>query len=400
MNQYPFDPTPESEIYKRIERLKHKMDEFKIDALFLTHKPDLYYFSGSAQDSYLYIEKENDPVLFVKRYLPRAIIETPIQHIEPINSFREIPQIIKTHFNHLPKTCGLAFDVVPIKDFKFYETLFKGTTFLDGSPAIMDCRKIKSTFEIEQMKQAAIVSQKTYSFMEENLKPGISEMTFCGLFESYSRTLGHSGKLLTRHYRLEGFPFHLLSGKNGGLPGSLDSPLCGTGTSNAYPYGAGPKLIQKNEPILIDFGTIIHGYHMDETRMFVIGEMPQKAMNTSLISIEILNKLKQKMAPGVSMEDIFQSGINEARKNHLEDHYLGLPDLKSNFVGHGIGVELVETPILAKGRKAVLEPGMVFAVEPKFIFKNKFAAGIESVIHITETGSQFLSRTEHKVFTC
>ncbi|MBU1697477.1 MAG: Xaa-Pro peptidase family protein, partial [Proteobacteria bacterium] len=340
------------------------------------------------------------PVLFVKRYLPRVQQETALKNIEPIESIKDIPKLIEHCFKKHPRTCGLAFDVVPVKDFYFYKSLFKNTHFVDGSPVIEACRQIKSSWEIKQMKKAALVSKQTFDFMQENIKSEISEMVFCGIFEAFSRTLGHSGKLLTRHYRTEIFPFHLLSGKNGGVPGALDSPLCGTGTSNAYPYGAGPKKIKENEPILIDFGAVIDGYHMDESRMFVIGKMPDRAEDASKASIEILYTLLDRMRPGIPMDEIFETAVNVAKKLSLEDQFLGLPDLKSTFIGHGVGLELVENPILAKSKKTLLKPGMVFAVEPKFIFKDEFAAGIESVIHITENASEFLSMTENKIFYC
>ena len=400
MTPYPFDPTPETEITARINAVQEQMAARHLDALFLTHKPDIYYFSGTAQDCYLFIEKDHDPVLFVKRYLPRARQESALNRIEPIESVKDIPRLVEHHFKKHPGTCGLAFDVVPVKDFHFYQSLFNSTVFVDGSPVIEACRQIKSSWEIDQMKKAALVSNQTFDFMKENIQPGISEMTFCGMFEAYSRTLGHSGKLLTRHYRLEGFPFHLMSGQNGGLPGALDSPLCGTGTSNAYPYGAGPRRIKKNEPVLIDFGTVLNGYHMDESRMFVIGKLPKKALDASKASIEILHALMEMMKPGTPIEEIFETSVTIAKRLCLEDQFLGLPDLKSRFIGHGIGLELVENPILARARKAILKPGMVFAVEPKFIFKHQFAAGIESVIYITENDSRFLSLTENKIFFC
>lgn len=400
MTPYPFDPTPETELTARIKAVQKQLEHHHLDALFLTHKPDIYYFSGTAQDCYLYIQKDDEPILFVKRYLPRAQQETAIKKIEPIKSIKEIPGLVEHHFNKHPNTCGLAFDVVPVRDFHFYQHLFKTIDFVDGSTVIEACRQIKSSWEIDQMKRAALVSKQTFDFMAENIQPGISEMTFCGMFEAYSRTLGHSGKLLTRHYHSQGFPFHLMSGATGGTPGALDSPVCGTGASNAYPYGAGPKLMKENEPILIDFGTLIHGYHFDESRMFVMGTLPDKAKNTSLASIEILHTLLDKMAPGVTTGEIFETAITASKKLGVDDHFLGLPDLKSKFIGHGTGLELVESPILAKGSKTLLKQGMVFAVEPKFIFKDEFAAGIESVIQVTENGSEYLSMTDNKIFSC
>ncbi len=400
MKPYPFDPTPKVEIAARNQRLQEHMAAHHLDALFLTHKPDIYYFSGTAQDCYLYIEQDHEPILFVKRYLPRALQETALEDIALIESVKEIPGIILDRFKYFPIRCGLAFDVVPVQDYHFYQGLFPGTTFQDGSVVINVCRRIKSPWEIDQMKQSALVSKLTFDYMAQNIRPGLSEMEFCGMFEAYSRTLGHSGKLLIRHYRSEGFCFHLMSGESGGIPGALDSPVCGTGTSNAYPYGAGPRLIRENEPILIDFGTLINGYHMDESRMFVMGRLPDRAADAARVSLEILDGLRERMAPGVPMGEIFDLAVRMADGHGLGNEFLGLVNLKSKFIGHGVGLELVEKPILARGVKELLEPGMVFAIEPKFIFKDEFAAGIETVVHVTDRGCEFLSLTENKIFYC
>ncbi|NOX35750.1 MAG: aminopeptidase P family protein [Deltaproteobacteria bacterium] len=392
--------TPEPEIKNRIHTLKQKMEIRRIQAVFLTHKPDIFYFSGTSQDCYLYIDIEHEPALFVKRYFPRARKESCIKNIFQISSITQVPDKIRYLHQSLPETCGLAFDVVPVRDFHFYQKLFTPTSFIDCTSSINACRQIKSPYEIDQIKNSARLSGKTFSYIEENIQPGISEMEFCGMFETFARKFGHSGTLLTRHYRSEGFPFHLLSGENGGLAGAVDTPCCGLGTSITHPFGAGAKIIQRDEPVLIDFGTILNGYHMDETRMFVIGDMDKKAMDASKASIEILYTLLSLMKPGAVMGDIFEKSVQSARHMGYEEQFLGLPGVKSIFIGHGIGIELVEPPIISRGRKDIFKPGMVFAVEPKFNFKNEFAAGIESVIQITEDGACFLSVTPHKIFIC
>ena len=392
--------TPGLEVKNRTRILKQKMEQQNIPAVLLTHKPDIFYFSGTSQDCYLYIDIDHEPILFVKRYFPRARKESCLKNIFQISSITQIPGKIRDVHQDLPKTCGLAFDAVPVRDFHFFQKLFAGTSFIDGTPVINACRQIKSTYEIEQIKNAARLSEKTFSYIEKNLRPGISEMEFCGEYETFARKYGHSGMLLIRHYRALGYPFHLLSGKSGGAAGAVDTPCCGIGTSITHPFGAGAKIIQKNEPILIDLGTILNGYHMDETRMFVIGTMDPKAMDASKASIEILYSLLSLMKPGAVMGDIFEKSLHFAKHLGYEEQFLGLPGVKSIFIGHSIGLELVENPIISKKRKDILKPGMVFAVEPKFIFKNEFAAGIESVIQITEHGAGFLSMTPHKIFTC
>ncbi len=392
----PLDLTPESEITARVRALKIQMSLVGMDGILLTHRPDIYYFSGTAQEAWLYIALDRDPLLFVKRYLPRAQEESSLKQIVPVGSIKEIPGII--HQKHWPKIMGLAFDLVPVRDYRFYQTLFPGTLFADATPMIEACRSIKSPHEIQKMEGAAKASARIFDFMADHLAPGILETEFCGMIEAFARTQGHSGKIQMRHYRSTGFSFHLMSGETGGIPGALDSPVCGTGTCTAYPFGAGPKPIGEKEPILIDYATMVRGYHMDESRTFVLGKMPDDAMAASQAAVEILYGIKEVMKPGAVIGETFDLSVSLAHKLGFEDEYLGIPGLKSRFVGHGIGLELVENPILAKGRTQELEPGMVFAVEPKFIFKDRFATGIESVILVTQTGSRFLSVTENRVF--
>ncbi len=389
--------TPDTEITSRINSLKKQMELTGMDGAFLTHRPDIYYFSGTAQDSWLYVPQDREPLAFVRRYLPRARLESPLDVI-PIDSVKEIPDLIRDLHGRLPKTMGLAFDLVPVRDFRFYQSLFSGTKFLDATPLIEQCRAIKSQFEIRKLEAAAKVSEQVFEFMKSHVVAGISETDLAGMLEAFARTCGHSGKIQMRHYRSVGFTHHIMSGESGGLPGALDSPVCGTGTCTAYPFGAGPKLIKEDEPILVDFACMIDGYHMDESRTFVIGEMEDDAEATSRAAIEILEQIQSAMKPGAIIDDLFRMSVNIAEQMGYAGQYLGIPELKSRFVGHGIGLELVENPVLAKGRSTELLPGMVFAVEPKFIFKGRFATGIESVILITETGSRFLSRTPNIVF--
>lgn len=395
-----FSKTPEQEILNRTFSLKQKMEDHNIQSVFLTHRSDIFYFSGTAQECYLYISLDHKPLLFVKRYFPRAEHESCLENIFQIDSIKQIPAQIESRHLKLPDNCGLAFDVVPVRDFNFYQILFSSTKFIDCTNLINSCRQLKSNYEIEQIQNAAMLSEKTFAHIKDTLRPGISEMEFAGEFETFARKFGHSGILLNRHNRSYLYPFHLLSGKSGGIAGAVDTPCCGMGTSTAHPAGASAKLIQKNEPILIDFGTVLNGYHMDETRMFAMGTMDKEAKDASKASIEILYSILSLMKPGIVMGDVFDHSLQLAKRLGYEEQFLGLPDLKSIFIGHGIGLELVENPIISKGKKDILKPGMVFAVEPKFIFKNRFAAGVESVIQITDNGACFLSTTPHKIFIC
>lgn len=184
------------------------------------------------------------------------------------------------------------------------------------------------------------------------------------------------------------------------MVGLLDSPFSGEGTSLAFPSGGGNKKLAPNEPILIDIGTVLNGYHFDETRMFAIDSMPDKALDACMASIEIHNEVLDNVRPGRILEDLFRISVAKAESLGYADTYLGPPGYKVTFIGHGIGLDLIEQPIIAAKKKEALQPGMIFALEPKMTFENEFGAGIETVFLVTETGHRLISEVPVKVFIC
>jgi Xaa-Pro dipeptidase len=359
---------------------------------------DLFYFSGTGQSGYLYMPAEGEPLLFIKKYLPRALKESSLKQIIKIDSIKEIPQLIIDCYGKLPRTMGYEFDVLPVKHFKFYRTIFPDSKAVDASPLILKLRMIKSAWEIEQMEKAAELSRDTFTYAKEVLRPGFTEMEFGGMMEAFSRKHGHGAQLRMREYQVEGFPWHILSGKSGGMVGMMDSPASGEGTSPAFPCGAGNKIIVADEPIMIDFGTVLNGYHIDETRFFAIGAMPERTKTACLKAMEIHNQILERAIPGASMNDLFQFSVDCAGSMGYAEQYLGPPGYKVTFVAHGIGVELVEPPFIAKGKRELLEVGMVFALEPKMVFEGEFSAGIESVFLVTEKGGRLISKVPVEIF--
>ena len=225
-------------------------------------------------------------------------------------------------------------------------------------------------------------------------------MEFAANAEAYSRKYGHAGMMRVRDHLTEGYAWHVLSGTNSARLGVLDSPASGAGTSAAFPCGAGWKPLENNEPVLVDFATMMNGYHMDETRMFAIGAMPDKAMDTAKAAIEIHNAILDKLTPGMTAHEVFAYGQSVAERIGCQESYLGPEGYKMPFVGHGIGMELVEQPVLARGRHVPLMPGMTFALEPKLVVKDEFMVGVESVFQVTETGTRIISQVPVEIFVC
>jgi len=391
---------PAAEIKLRTLNIQKALRQSDIDGLFVVQRVDLFYFSGTAQNGFMYMPAEGEPLLFIKQYFPRAQKESSVPNIVKIDSIKAIPGLIADHYGRLPDRLGLELDVIPVNDFRFYQGLFKVKKCVDASPQILKVRQGKSDWEIAQLANTAEMTHQTYQYMQEIIRPGLTEMEFAGMFETYARKLGHGARIRVRHYQTEGYPWHILSGPGGSLPGLLDSPASGQGTSAAFPVGAGHKKLCAGEPILVDLGSVLNGYHLDETRMFAIGSMPDKAMRTCRAAIEIHNRILEKATPGAILGDLFDFSVRLAEKLGFSESYLGAPGHKVSFIGHGIGLEIVEPPIIARNRSDRLEPGMVFALEPKFVCENEFSAGVESVFVVTENGSRLISKVPMEVFVC
>lgn len=391
---------PAEELYKRQVKIQNALQKNGIGGLLILQRVDLFYFSGTAQNGYLYIPAEGEPLLCIKKYMPRAREESPLKNLVEIKSIKEVPTLISDFYGGLPEVLGFELDVIPVLEFNFYRSLFPAQKCVDGSSLILGTRINKSGWEIDRLGETAELSTKIFEYAKEAIRPGISEVEFSGIIETFSRKMGHGVGLRVRDYKTEGYPWHILSGKSGGMIGLLDSPSSGEGTSAAFPCGAGRKLLAENEPIMIDFGTVLNGYHIDESRMFVMGSLPDRAFDACRAAIDIHDRVLERAKPGVTTGELFQYAEDSAISLGYEETYLGPPGYKVTFVGHGIGLELVEPPFIAQNREDPLEPGMTIALEPKIVFKDEFIAGIESVFLVTESGSRLISKVPAGIFQC
>ncbi|RJR17801.1 MAG: aminopeptidase P family protein [Desulfobacteraceae bacterium] len=391
---------PLTELVSRKKRIQRELQAAGIPALLIIQRVDLFYFSGTSQNSFLFMPAEGEPLLMVRKYYPRAREESFLPNIVQINSIRDMNDFIYDFYGSVPAVMGLELDVLPVNSFLFYQQLFPGSRLMDGSGLILKVRSRKSAWEIDQMEKTAELTMKVFLYMKQIISPGMSEVELAVEAEAFARRHGHAGKLRVRDFQTEGYFWHVLGGKSGGMVGLLDAPASGMGTSPAFPCGAGFRAIGKGEPVMADLATALNGFHLDETRMLAMEWMPESARRASEAAIEIHNRLIERLAPGMRSDDLFDFSIKLARDLGYEENYLGPPGHKVQFVAHGIGHEMIEPPFIAAGRKDIFEPGMTLALEPKFLFPGEFTAGIESVVLVTEDGSRLISKAPVDIFIC
>ena len=378
--------TPGTEIEKRIEQLKGQIEKAAMQGVLILQRADLFYFTGTVQDAYLYVPLEDEPILFVYRDYDRAVYESPIKRIVPIHNINQLPQLLSDHGHRLKGTLGMEFDVLPVNLYLKYKKLFSQATLADISVGIRTVRAIKSEYEIAILEKAAAFSDQLLQFMKTFLKEGLSEMELASMLEAEARKLGHQGIVRMRLWGNEMFYGHLAAGPSAAIPTFLSSPTGGKGTNPSVGQGPGLRAIQKNEPVFFDYVFAYNGYLMDQTRIYAMGRLPNFLLEGHRAMLDIQHMIQSMACPGISAAYLYDKAIDMASAMGYSDHFMGTGDQRIRFVGHGVGIEMDEYPFIAKGQTMKLEEGMVFALEPKLIFPGVGVVGIENTYQVTDSG--------------
>jgi Xaa-Pro aminopeptidase len=304
---------------------------------------------------------------------------------------KALPNLLRDH-GITGKQVGLELDVIPVSLFNRIRGLFGNWDTLDISSEIKEIRSIKSAFEIQQIKQSGAIIDLVFSSVSNHLREGMSELELDGILFSIGRAAGHQGLIRMRGFNQEMMNGYVLSGANACAISFGDTPLCGLGATHAIAQGSSSKEIKRNEPIVIDYGGGYNGYVTDETRTFVIGELKAHLERAHQVAQSIIDAVESSAKPGDLATDIYERAKAIAAEEGLEPYFMGHDEGQVAFVGHGIGLEVNEWPIIGRGFRRPLEPGMVFAFEPKFVFPGEGAVGIETDYIVGEDG---LERVTH-----
>lgn len=374
----------------RIARFQQHLQEADIDAALIVQQADMIYFAGTAQNGHLFIPAAGEPFLMVKRDFGWALADAGIEDVVPIRSFREIPGLISERGFAPPARLGLEFDVLPVSTYLYYRRLFPDTRMVDCWPLIRRQRMVKSAFELKALAEAGRLMDQAFERLPELLEVGATEVELAGRFEAVARALGHQGVVRWRGADVGAWWGGLLSGVNATIRGFFDGVCAGPGLHPSFRFGPSLKRLDAGEPLLVDYAGVFGGYTVDCSRIFVFGSPPAEIERAQEAALSIQEALFRECRPGVTAGSLYKLARDMAAGAGLGDHFMGY-DNPVRFVGHGVGLELNEWPVLAEGGETVLESGMVIAVEPKFVFPDVGMAGVENTVVVTPNGAERLT---------
>ncbi len=387
--------TPATELEYRCKKLQDLMNENGLDAVIMAQNADLYYFTGTIQSGCLYVPAAGQPLYLVRRDLNRARMESGLKELVSFGSPKDIPEILARYGYPVPQRIGLEFDVLPVSFLERYRKVWPQAGFSDATPLIRQVRMIKSHYEIHLLQDAADQVHKVHLRAMEAIREGMTDLELAAELEYTARQHGHPGLIRMRVFNGEMLFGHTFSGVDSAVPAYTDTPLGGMGPSPCFGQGASHKPIGRNEPIIVDFAGNIDGYLVDQTRVFSIGKLPDRLHKGFDDMLRIQDFMKEIAVAGISWGELYDQCHALALEMGYADSFMGAKGSQVSFIGHGVGVEIDEYPFIAKGfKEQTLQPGMVWAFEPKVVFPGEGAVGIENTFYLSNDGLKQLTRSD------
>uniref|UniRef100_A0A831U0V0 Aminopeptidase P family protein n=1 Tax=Geobacter metallireducens TaxID=28232 RepID=A0A831U0V0_GEOME len=375
--------TPREELDNRIKKLQAYMADAELDAVIVVQNADLFYFTGTIQSGALYVPAAGEPIYMVRKEYSRARMESGLREIVSFSSMKAIPEILADFGYGTPSRIGMELDVVPVNFLARYRAVFPDAEYVDASPLIRRVRMIKSKYEIHLLQDAANQVDKVYRRAREVIREGMTDLELAAELEFAARKEGHQGLVRMRAFNAELFYAHVFSGTDTAVPAYVDTPLGGLGLNTSFGQGAGLKRIERGEPIIVDFAGCVDGYLVDQTRVMALGGLPDRMKRAYDDMHRIQERMTEVAVPGTPWSHVYDVCVAMAAELGYADSFMGAKGAQVSFVGHGIGIEIDEYPFIAKGfGDMLLEPGMVFAFEPKVVFPGEGAIGIEDTFYI------------------
>lgn len=373
------------ELKLRRDKIRYLMAQKGIDAALIACNVNLLYTYGEIVSGYLYLPLHSPALLFAKR--PNSLTG---EHIFSIRKPEQMVDLLKENSLPMPAKLMLEGSELSYAEYMRLSALFPEAEVVNGTSIIREARSIKTPMEIEFFRRSGKLHAKAYSKIPEVYRPGMTDRELSIEVERLMRLEGCLGIFRIFGRSMEIFMGSVLTGDNAAAPSPYDFALGGKGLDPSLPVGMNGTQLKEGQSVMVDIGGNFYGYMCDMSRVFSIGKLGDEAYAAHQVCLEVQEKIASVAAPGVPCEDLYNMAIDIVTRAGFADRFMGISQ-QARFIGHGIGLEINEAPVLAPRMKQELQPGMVFALEPKIVLPQVGPVGIENSWFVTESGIEKLT---------
>lgn len=376
---------PQEEFNLRIARLQDLIGEYGLDAIVVSTNANIYYTSGMVFSGYVYVPAVGNALFFVHR--PVGMKDERIVYIRKPE---QIADELKKLGLAVPAKVAFELDRIPYSQAKRLAAAFSCEELLNCSPILSQSRSVKTDYEIKKIEASGIRHSASYKRIDGLFQEGMTDTEFQIEMERILRLNGCLGIFRISGESMELFMGNVLAGSNADCPSPYDFALGGEGLDGSLPVGCSGAMILPGNTVMVDMNGNFNGYMTDMTRTFYLKTVDEKARKAHQLSIDIHKALADFIKPGVATKDAYNIAFDMAKDAGFEDYFMGHSQ-HAGFVGHGVGIEINELPVIAPRSKSVFEKGNVIAIEPKFVIPGTGAVGVENTYVVVDGGIKCLT---------
>jgi Xaa-Pro aminopeptidase len=352
----------------RQNELRKRLASRRLDALLVSHLPNIRYLCGFTGSAGLLLVEESGSAFFTDvRYDTQGREE--VKGAKVIIARKAlwgalVERIAARRKRSRAKgwTIGIEAEHLTVAERKRLADLLPSEVRLRNAPALVErARMIKDDDELELTRAAVRLGATLFDRALEVLRPGAREVEVAAEMEYAARRAGAEEM---------SFP-----------------TIIASGARSALPHGrATEQVIASGGFVVCDFGVILAGYCSDQTRTVWVGAAPEGARNAYESVREAQAAAIAAVRPGATTGEVDAAARKVLRKAGLGRYF-------THSTGHGVGLEIHEAPRVAAGQMEVLKPGMVITIEPGVYFPGKWGVRIEDMVAVREGGCEVLTPT-------
>ncbi len=341
-----------------IKQLRDKLKGLNLSGMIVSNPVSIKYLTGLDAEGILVIDPKENLFITDSRYIESVnnmlTIDSEIVACDKKEMTKYDYTLIFEDYNDI----GFEENYVTYADYKRYLELFQ-VNLVETEGLIESQRIVKEPEEIERIKKACEITDKAFEYIIKNIKKGMTEKEIAFELERQMYLNGADGIA---------FETIVASGENSSMPHAVPTD----------------RVVKENDIILFDFGAKYQGYNADCSRTVFVGEIPEEQKEVYAFVLEQQEKIIENFREGTNIKTIM--------KNRETDYSLARYSILHAF-GHGVGLEIHETPSLNSKMDCFLKKNAVVAIEPGVYFPGKFGIRIEDTCLIDKNECIKLTKT-------